>query len=332
LLAFHSREYLHLLRQASADGWPGLEYLAHGLGSPDCPVFRGLWEIALAACGSTLRGARLLAEGRCRIAFNPLGGFHHAGPDRAEGFCYVNDVALACLDLARRGLRVACLDVDVHHGNGTEEAFLSDPRVLTISVHESGRTLYPWGGREHVLGEGEARGTNINLPLPAGARDRDFARCLDEVVLPVLCGYSPDIIVFEAGMDMLAGDPLAHLCLTNNAVADAAIALRGLEVPVLALGGGGYHVQNTARGWAATLLALADAEPEDDLLGLVGGVFLGSGEMRGGLRDMRAGTAGEEGLAIDAEVERVIAFHRAETLPLYAPGGRLALGGRGRAG
>jgi acetoin utilization protein AcuC len=321
LLAFHDAAYLDLIDRADR-GEIDLGLLEHGLGTEDCPAFFGVARLAHLAAGATLTGARLIAGGAVHVAFNPVGGFHHAGPANAEGFCYVNDVVLACRELAGRGLRVACVDLDVHHGNGTEDALIGDARVLKISTHQDGSTLYPWRGAETVVGEGPAAGRNVNVPLPPGTDDQAFERALRRVVLPALEAFRHDVVVLEIGMDVLAGDPLAQLRMTNNALADAAARIRDLGRPVLALGGGGYDPPRTARGWALAWATLCGLESEDEYLGAVGGVLLGTHERSGlgSLREMHSFAHGEERERIDAEVDRVIAFHEATTLPLLRRG------------
>ncbi|HUT77162.1 MAG TPA: acetoin utilization protein AcuC [Polyangia bacterium] len=317
LLAFHDESYLDLIDRADR-GEIDLDLLEHGLGTEDCPAFFGVARLAYLAAGASLAGARLIAEGTAHLAFNPVGGFHHAGPANAEGFCYVNDVVLACRELAGRGLRVACVDLDVHHGNGTEDGLLGDPRVLKVSTHQDGRTLYPWRGEETVIGAGSAAGRNVNVPLPPGTDDPAFERVLRKVVLPVLETFGTDVVVLEIGMDVLAGDPLAGLRLTNNAMAEAAALIRDLGRPVLVLGGGGYDPPRTARGWALCWGTLCGLANEDEYLGAVGGVLLGTHESSGlgSLREMHCFAQGDERACVDAEVDRVIAFHEATTLPL----------------
>ena len=316
--AFHRADYLAALAAAD-DGRFDPSMIVFGLGTPDCPAFEGVLRLASRAAGASLEGARAIAGGAAQIAFNPIGGFHHAGPANAEGFCYVNDVVLACAELAECGASVACVDLDAHHGNGTEGAFLDDRRVLTVSVHQSGRTLYPWTGEETELGRGEGRGYNVNLPLPPGAGDVAMAHVLDGVVVPVIAAYRPDFIVFEIGMDPLFGDPLAQLRMTNNAMADAAERVRSIDAPVLVLGGGGYMPADTARGWALAWSVLNEAEQVDPYAGLIGGVMLGNADYTagGGLRDMKRFVSAGEGAAIDAEVERVVAFHREHLFPIH---------------
>jgi acetoin utilization protein AcuC len=284
LARFHTIPYLETLQRA-ATGDLTLEALHMGLGTPDTPLFRDLFHYGTWAAGAALRAADLLLQGEADIAFNLLGGFHHALPDRAAGFCYLNDVVLACDRLARAGKRVLCLDVDAHHGDGTQAAFYDRADVLTVSLHESGKTLFPWGGFEDEIGTGPGTGYNINLSLPAGIYDHAFLYALNQVVIPLIQAYDPDMIVLELGMDTLAGDPLTHLNLTNNACADLLQSLLRFRKPLLVEGGGGYHVDNTVRGWALAWQTCENSDAHHDLSLGVGGVLLGSAEWSGGLRD-----------------------------------------------
>jgi acetoin utilization protein AcuC len=313
---FHDPAYLDALERAG-QGQMDERIFYHGIGTPDCPSFSGVDELAAIAAGSTLAAARALLDGHAHFAMNPMGGFHHAGPDHAEGFCYINDVVLACLELAESGKRVACVDLDGHHGNGTQEALYQRADILKVSLHESGKTLYPWGGFETEQGEGPGKGFNVNIPLPSGTDDAAYLRAVREVVLPVVRAFAPDVIVAEIGMDILAGDPLVHLRLTNNAPAEAVERLAQLAVPILLLGGGGYQPLHTARGWALAFMAMTGTAPDDSYLAALGGVFLGSHEHRGGLRDMQQFASGADRERIDAEVDRIIAFHRKQTFPHF---------------
>jgi len=315
---FHDAAYLDAIERIGKGRFiQTIEMIQWGIGGDDCPAFKGVFDLARLSAGSSIAGAKMLAEGKSDVAFNPIGGFHHAGAANAEGFCYINDVVLACMELAGRGLKVANVDLDAHHGNGTESAFLRNDRVLTISTHESGKHLYPFTGFEKNMGEGPGYGYNVNIPLPPGTDDVAFERAFDSIVMPILQKYDPDIIVLEIGMDILAGDPLTHLRMTNNAIADVAEKIRNLGKPVLLLGSGGYKPQDAARGWALVLLVLCDAEPEDTFTGLVGGVLLGDENRSGGLRDMRVLTTGTERKSIAADIERIIEFHRKYTFPIH---------------
>ncbi|MHC4679658.1 MAG: acetoin utilization protein AcuC [Planctomycetota bacterium] len=249
LKKFHSARYLHALKTAAGGRWEA-EALGMGIGTQDCAVFEGLYEYATLATGATLVGAELILSNEADIAFNPSGGFHHAGPERASGFCYINDVALACTVLAEHGKRVLYLDVDVHHGDGVAYAFYDRWDVMTISFHQNPRTLFPGTGFENEIGEGDGKGYCVNVPLPIGTYDQAYMEAFEAIAPPLIAAYDPDVIVFELGADALSGDPLAHLCLTNNVYARIINYLMDLGTPILATGGGGYDVGNTVRAWA----------------------------------------------------------------------------------
>jgi acetoin utilization protein AcuC len=162
LRKFHTAPYLHALKEATEGHWSA-EALQMGIGTSDCPVFEGLYEYAVLATGGTLVGARLILSGSANVAFNPSGGYHHAGPERASGFCYINDVALACTVLAEAGKRVLYLDVDVHHGDGVAYGFYDRSDVMTISLHETPRALFPGTGFEDEIGNGKGKGYCVNV-------------------------------------------------------------------------------------------------------------------------------------------------------------------------
>jgi len=302
ILTFHSPSYLDALIAAES-GHLDVEGLRMGIGTEDCPVFKGLVAYASLAAGATMKAAEVILAGEADVAFNPSGGYHHAGPSKASGFCYINDVVLACKKLVAVGKRVVFLDIDVHHGDGVQWAFYDSPDVMTISLHESGKTLFPWGGFEEEVGDGDGLGYCANVPLPPGTTDSAFLRALDAVAIPLIRAYNPDVIVLEMGMDMLAADPLAHLNLTNNAYCDAIERILACRRPLLAVGGGGYNVENTARGWALawTVFCGEDGGWSDMSLGL-GGVMLGTSEWQGGLRDPEQ----VPDPAIQAEVDRAV--------------------------
>ena len=305
---FHTARYLDALRRAPG-GELDVGALWMGLGTPDCPIFAGMYEYAALACGATLAAGKLLAEGDADVAFNPSGGYHHAGPERAAGFCYINDVAIACGDLASRPMRVFYLDVDAHHGDGVQNAFYDRRDVMTVSIHETGRTLFPGTGFEDEIGTGEGTGYCANLPLPAGTYDEAYVEAFHAVALPLAKAFDPEVIVLELGMDALSGDPLAHLALTNNAHVEVIESVRAFGRPVLATGGGGYHVENTVRGWSLAWSVLCGAEAGHDAALGLGGVMMESTEWHGGLRDRAlvpdAAQRAEVDPAVDAMIERV---------------------------
>jgi acetoin utilization protein AcuC len=286
LKKFHSARYLHALQAAAIGQWD-IEALGMGIGTSDCPVFEGLYEYACLATGATLIGAEMILDGKVDIAFNPSGGYHHAGPEKAAGFCYINDVALACYVLAEAGKKVLYLDVDVHHGDGVAYGFYNRSDVMTISMHQNPRTLFPGTGFEEEIGTGDGKGYCINIPVPIGTYDQAYLKAFESVVMPLAVRYNPDVIVFELGADGLAGDPLANLRLTNNVYADIIKQIMLLNKPILATGGGGYNVENTVRAWALAWRVFCGDDDETESVHALGGVMLESTEWFGGLRDRR---------------------------------------------
>ena len=312
---FHVRRYLDAI-VAAEDGRLGVEGLQMGLGTSDCPVFRGMYRCAALACGATLGGVRLILDGEADVAFNPSGGHHHAGPAKASGFCYVNDVALGCLILAGQGRRVLYLDVDVHHGDGVQDAFYDRSDVMTISLHQSGRTLFPGTGFPRDIGTGDGRGFSVNAPLPPGTYDGQYMRAFDAIVPPLAGAFDPDVIVLELGMDGLSGDPLGGLNLTNNAYSAIVEATMGFGKPILAVGGGGYHPGNTARAWALAWCVFCGEGVDDDLAGL-GGIMLENTDWIAGLRDrVLVSEPGEAG-AIEAAVSETIRAVEANVFAIH---------------
>jgi acetoin utilization protein AcuC len=297
---FHTPRYLDELQRA-AGGQLTTEGLHMGLGGMDTPVFPHLFDYGAWACGGALKAAEVLLSGQADVAFNLHGGFHHAFADKAEGFCYLNDVVLACLKLAAAGQRVAYLDIDAHHGDGVQAAFYDRRDVLTVSLHETGKTLFPWGGFENEIGAGPGRGYNVNLSLPPDTYDAAFLTGFDRVVLPLLGAYQPEVLVLELGMDTLAGDPLTHLHLTNNITAEVVKRLLRFRRPILVSGGGGYHVENTVRGWASAWRTCCGEEEHDFSAGM-GGCMLASAEWIGGLRDPALAVTPEQRQAVEPEL------------------------------
>jgi len=327
LEAIHTPRYLDELQRAAA-GDLTVAGVQMGLGGPDTPVFKDMYAWGAWACGGALVAAECLLAGRADIVFNLAGGFHHAFPEQAGGFCYLNDVALACQRLAAAGKRVAYVDIDAHHGNGVQEVFYRRKDVLTISLHETGRTLYPWSGFENEIGEGPGTGFNVNVPLPPETYDEAFLRAYRGIVPPLLRAYNPDVIVTEMGMDILAGDPLTHLSLTNNVVAEIARQLLSFGRPLLVAGGGGYNVEHTVRGWTLAWHTFANDEDEDVFSLGIGGVLMGSSEWVGGLRDRQLPVPTDRRQRVDTELDAtlrtlrqtIFKHHGLETLPADAAG------------
>lgn len=316
LLQFHTETYLQILERVSHGTFESND-LFFGLGTAETPVFHDLFPYAQLAAGASIAAAELLLGGSYHLCCNPSGGYHHAHAEKAGGFCYINDVVLACKTLTAAGKRVFCLDLDAHQGDGTQAAFYNDPSVFTMSFHESGTTLFPWGGFEDEIGEGDGRGFNVNVSLPAGTDDDAFTRTFPLVVSPLLSAFKPDVIVLEIGMDILSVDPLTHLSMTNNAIADTLPLLRDTGIPILMVGGGGYNPTATARGWALAWQVLCDQEPDNDLTIGMGGMFLGNAEWNAGLRDPRSYAHGDEKVTIYEQLERSVETIRKNVFPLH---------------
>ena len=302
---FHTKKYLDALQHAG-QGHLDLSALHMGIGSSDCPAFVDMYDCAALFSGATLTGARQILEGEADVAFNPSGGFHHAGPERASGFCFVNDVVLACMELADAGKKVLYLDVDLHHGDGVQNAFYERSDVMTISFHESGITQFPGTGFEYEIGIGEGMGYSVNVPLPMGTYDEAYLKAFRSIALPLIESYNPDVIVMELGLDTLNGDPLGHLNLTNNVHVDIIYHMLDFNKPLLATGGGGYNVQNTVRGWALCWTVLCGADSPHDIGAGMGGVMIESTDWQGGLRDRELFPTDELRREVEPVIEAVI--------------------------
>jgi acetoin utilization protein AcuC len=318
LLLYHTPAYLDALQQIN-EGQYDMDMLNMGLGTGDCPAFRGVYDYSCLAAGATVTAAKYILQNRAVIAFNPSGGYHHAFPDRAGGFCYINDVVLACMVMANAGRRIVFVDIDVHHCDGVQSAFYERSDVMTISLHQDGRTLLPGTGFVDEIGTGEGTGYSVNIPLPIGTYDEAYMQAFRAIVLPLLHNFSPDVIVLEAGADTLAGDPLAGLSLTNNSLADAINLLLAFGKPILAVGGGGYNIENTVRAWALVWSALCGDQAQDDFTAGMGGVMLENMEWQGGagLRDRILIPSQQQCQAVLPVVESVIAQIRHTVFPLH---------------
>lgn len=267
LALIHTTAYIDTVRRASNPGGEGrpLGYFGHGLGPPDNPVFDGMHESAALIAGASIDAAAAIASGQVDRAVNFAGGLHHAMADGAAGFCVYNDAALAIRTMLDAGVRrVAYIDVDVHHGDGVQAAFYDDPRVLTVSIHESPMSLWPGTGWPTECGDGDAAGTAVNIAVPAGSGDAAWLRAFHAVVPGVVRGFRPEVLVTQHGADSHREDPLANLNLTVDGHRAADLALRDLARSVtggrwLALGGGGYElVRVVPRSWTHLLAIVAD--------------------------------------------------------------------------
>ena len=254
----HSPDYLDALWELS-EGRTVPDKKRFGFGGSDNPPFPGMWDASLLYAGGSLDCARLVSQEGYAAAFNTSGGLHHARRDRAAGFCTVNDCALVAQYLLDAGAkRVAYVDIDAHHGDGTQALFYDDPRVLTLSIHETPETLFPRvTGFADEVGEGAGVGYNANLPLAPGSGDAVAAGAFGAAFLPLLRAFDPDYIVLQVGADPHFQDPLAHLCLTTRGWLGLAQSVLALGKPVVALGGGGYNLKTVARLWTSLYGALS---------------------------------------------------------------------------
>jgi acetoin utilization protein AcuC len=258
LLLVHDAELIEAVRRSGAD--PTRVDLKHGLGTDDNPTFPHMHRAARHVVGASLEAARRVWEGEAIHAANIAGGLHHAMRDHASGFCVYNDVAAAIRWLLDHGAKkVAYVDVDVHHGDGVQAIFYDDPRVLTISLHETGQMLFPGTGFPAETGGPNAIGTSVNVALPPGTADAGWLRAFHAVVPPLVRVFAPDVLVTQQGCDSHRDDPLAHLMLTVDGHRAGYRALHDLAHEVcngkwVAFGGGGYAVVDVVpRSWTHLL-------------------------------------------------------------------------------
>ncbi|MFP5334750.1 MAG: acetoin utilization protein AcuC [Actinomycetes bacterium] len=265
LTTVHEPDYVAAVRAVSAD--PSLVVLERGLGTDDDPAFAGMHDASARVVTGSVECADEVWRGDVVHAVNFCGGLHHAMPDRASGFCVYNDTAVAIRRLLAAGARkVAYVDVDVHHGDGTQAVFWDDPRVLTVSLHETGRMLFPGTGFPEETGGPEAEGSAVNVALPPGTGDAGWLRAVHAVVHPLVRAFAPDVLVTQHGCDTHFLDPLAHLAVSLDAQRAATESLHALSHEVcdgrwVATGGGGYEVVDVVpRAWAH-LVAIAAHAP-----------------------------------------------------------------------
>ncbi|MEO7070486.1 MAG: acetoin utilization protein AcuC [Nostocoides sp.] len=265
LRTIHTADYIAAVRAASED--PAVADLTCGLGTEDDPAFKGMHEASARIVEGTRQVCERVWRGDAEHGVNFCGGLHHAMRDAASGFCVYNDIAVGIQWLLDHGAqRVAYVDIDVHHGDGVERIFWDDPRVLTISVHESGRALFPGTGWPTEIGGRDAEGSAVNVALPPGTGDSAWLRALNSVALPLVRSFRPDVLVSQHGCDTHFDDPLAHLAITVDAQRYAAEALHRLAHEAsggrwVALGGGGYELVDVVpRSWTH-LTAIAAHRP-----------------------------------------------------------------------
>ncbi|AXJ08500.1 acetoin utilization protein AcuC [Arthrobacter sp. PM3] len=265
LCTVHSRDFVAAVRRVSEN--PAAPDEARGLGTEDDPAFAGMHEASARLAGGSLLAAGAILDGSAVRAVNFGGGMHHAARERASGFCIYNDAALAIQRLLDGGVRrVAYIDVDAHHGDGTQSIFWDDPRVLTISLHESGLTLFPGTGFANEIGGLNAQGSAVNVALPAGTGDAGWLRAFHAVVPQLVGAFEPEVIVSQHGCDSHRLDPLTHLNISVDGQREAATAVGNLAARYcgnrwISTGGGGYNVVSVVpRSWSH-LIAIAAGRP-----------------------------------------------------------------------
>ena len=254
LSRFHDSRYIEALQYADSTGKVDPEVRErYAIGTLENPLFPGVFERAATTVGGSILAAELALEGH--VAFHPSGGTHHGRRDRASGFCYFNDPVFAIRTFLQHGRRrVLYVDLDAHHGDGVEEAFVDEPRVMTLSIHEQDR--WPYSG----LADDRRNGFARNMPVPKDFTDSELQYLVDNAVLPIAERFAPDALVLCCGADSLAGDPLSSMQLSNVALWDTVDRLIGFDVPTVVLGGGGYNPWTVCRYWAGLWGRLCDQE------------------------------------------------------------------------
>lgn len=265
LLSVHSREHVSLVRRLSESG-VGL------LDAGDTPAFKGMYEAAALWGGGSLVAAELVGRGIVEHAFNIGGGLHHAGRDRASGFCIFNDVAMAARMLvdALGFERVFMLDIDAHHGDGTQEILYEEPRCLKVDFHESGRYLFPGSGYTDEIGAGKGRGFMVNAPLPPNTYDDAYLQLFDEIVPPLVEAFQPEIILQQTGADAHKSDSLTTMGLSTGAYEEVVRRMHILshkycKGKYILLGGGGYSVAAVPRIWTLALSGILECKLDDNI-------------------------------------------------------------------
>jgi histone deacetylase 1/2 len=262
LTRFHTDEYIQFLQLATPDNTKDMIGLCdrYAVGE-DSPIFDGLFEFSQISAGGSLSGARWINEGHADIAINWAGGLHHAKKAEASGFCYVADCVLGILKLLERHERVMYIDIDIHHGDGVEEAFYTTDRVLTVSFHKYGN-FFPGSGALEDIGIGRGKHFCCNVPLKDGMDDESYGLIFKPIIRALIDWYRPEAILLQLGSDSLTGDRLGCFNLTIKGHADCVSFVKSFHIPMLVTGGGGYTVRNVCRCWAYETAVLLDCAEE----------------------------------------------------------------------
>ena len=266
LNVFHTDEYIKFLSDITPENMP--DYIAQierfNL-CADCPVFDGLYEYCQTYTGGSLSGAARINQGCSDIVLNWAGGMHHAKKGEASGFCYTNDIVLACLELLKVHPRVLYIDIDIHHGDGVEEAFYLTNRVMTLSFHQSGGGFFPGTGHANDIGAKAGKNYSLNFPLQAGMDDWSYEFIFRPVVTKVMETFQPGAVVLCCGADSLSGDRVGCWNLSIKGHAACLEHMKTYNVPLLVLGGGGYTIRNVSRCWTYETARLLDQQISNDM-------------------------------------------------------------------
>ncbi|ODQ79266.1 hypothetical protein BABINDRAFT_37759 [Babjeviella inositovora NRRL Y-12698] len=263
LTAFHSEDYVDFLRQVTPDNSSKyLEALREFNIGDDCPVFDGMYDYSSIYAGALLDATRKLISGTSDIAINWSGGLHHAKRTMPSGFCYVNDIVLSILNLLRVHPRVLYIDIDIHHGDGVQEAFYTTDRVMTVSFHKYNGEFFPGTGNFDEIGVKKGKHYSVNVPLRDGIDDDSYIRLFKSVMEPLITSFQPSVIVQQCGADSLGGDRLGCFNLNIKAHAECVKFVKSFGLPMLVLGGGGYTPRNVSRLWCYETSVITDVQLE----------------------------------------------------------------------
>lgn len=293
MLRFHSDEYVEFLQRVTPQNIQAVgytKYLSHFCVGDDCPVFDGLFDfcalvsvdgrrlllikiyiqfaiglLTLQYTGASLEGAQKLNQNHSDICINWSGGLHHAKKFEASGFCYVNDIVIAILELLKYHPRILYIDIDVHHGDGVQEAFYLTDRVMTVSFHKYGNWFFPGTGDMYEIGAESGRYYSVNVPLKEGIDDQSYYQVFNPVISHVMEFYRPTAIVLQCGADSLAGDRLGCFSLSSKGHGECVNFVKTFNVPTLVVGGGGYTPKNVARCWTYETSLLVDEQISNEL-------------------------------------------------------------------
>ncbi|ORX93386.1 histone deacetylase [Basidiobolus meristosporus CBS 931.73] len=266
LLDFHSSDYIDFLKRITPENADSFsQYFARFNIGDDCPIFEGMYDFCQIYTGASIEAARKLLSDGCDIAVNWSGGLHHAKKFEASGFCYVNDIVLAILQLLRYHPRVLYIDIDIHHGDGVQEAFYTTDRVMTVSFHKYNGDFFPGTGHIDETGTDLGKHFALNVPLKDGIDDQSYTWLFKSIMEKVINSFRPSAIVLQCGADSLGCDRLGCFNLSIAAHGECVRFIKSFAIPTLVVGGGGYTVRNVARCWTYETSIIVDTDLSNDL-------------------------------------------------------------------